>query len=89
MSRAVGLSTSMSAATRQRDERGKCDNTLRGKALERATKAMVPTTLTPFEWEQWYAEHGVPDAHLNKEAEGGAWWRRLLAAWNRQDSTRE
>ena len=40
------------------------DNSLRAKSLGRALAGDVPKTLTPYEWEQWYAEHGVPDSHL-------------------------
>ncbi len=36
---------------------------LRDKALERALGGSVPKTLTPWEWEQWYAEHGQPEEH--------------------------
>ena len=52
------------------------DNSLRGKALERASEEQLPKTLTPWEWQQWYAEHGVPDSH--KSANRGRkkpWWR--------------
>ncbi|MFT4613283.1 MAG: hypothetical protein ACI9NT_000421 [Bacteroidia bacterium] len=39
------------------------DNSLRGRAMQRALGQQVPTTLTPHEWEQWYKEHGMPEAH--------------------------
>lgn len=39
------------------------DNSLRGRAMRRALQKKLPTTLTPYEWEQWYAEHGIPAAH--------------------------
>ena len=39
------------------------DNSLRGKSMRRAMKKTVPNTLTPYEWEQWYAENGVPEEH--------------------------
>ena len=55
------------------------DNSLRGKALERATGQQVPRTLTPWEWQQWYEEHGQPAEHLREAVERPApWWRRLL-----------
>ena len=56
------------------------DLSLRGKALERATGNKVPTTLTPWEWQEWYAEHGVPAAHRSpaSRSKKRAWWRRLL-----------
>ena len=52
------------------------DLSLRGNALRRATQNKVPTTLTPHEWEQWYAEHGVPSSHQQgeKEKKKKRWW---------------
>ena len=56
------------------------DNSLRGKALERATRAAVPKTLTPWEWQQWYAEHGQPPKHRQAEVTPRRrWWQRLLS----------
>ncbi len=56
------------------------DNSLRGKALERATGEQLPRTLTPWEWQQWYDEHGQPSAHRQHNPERRApWWRRLLS----------
>jgi hypothetical protein len=55
------------------------DHSLRAKSLRRATGETVPTTLTPHEWEQWYAEHGVPPTHRTPDrAKRQSWWRRLL-----------
>ena len=55
------------------------DNSLRGKALERATGGDVPKTLTPWEWQQWYAEHGQPAEHRQQSPRRrNPWWRRLL-----------
>lgn len=34
------------------------DNSLRAKALERALSGAKPRTMTPWEWEEWYAAHG-------------------------------
>lgn len=34
------------------------DNSLRAKALERALSGATPRTMTPWEWEEWYAAHG-------------------------------
>jgi hypothetical protein len=52
------------------------DTSLRGKALERALGDRLPTTLTPHEWEQWYAEHGVPASHRQSAADGDRpWWQ--------------
>ncbi len=56
------------------------DNSLQQKALERATGNKVPTTLTPWEWQEWYAEHGVPDSHKPRDAAAPrrSWWQRLF-----------
>ena len=55
------------------------DNTLRGKALERATAEKIPRTLTPWEWQHWYAEHGQPEEHRQPlPAPRRRWWQRLL-----------
>ncbi|MEH6518264.1 MAG: hypothetical protein V7742_16435 [Halioglobus sp.] len=60
------------------------DTSLRAKTLERALEEKIPTTLTPYEWQQWYAEHGVPDSH-SRANPGNVnrlpWWRR----WFRKD----
>ena len=39
----------------------------------------MPKTLTPYEWEQWYAEHGVPHSHLAPQAgkEAIPWLRNM------------
>lgn len=60
------------------DDKDTADNSLRGKSLQRAMSDRVPTTLTPYEWEQWYLEHGIPDSHKAIEQEHQtSWWRRL------------
>ena len=52
------------------------DTSLRAHSMQRALKKKVPTTLTPYEWEQWYAEHGVPDSHReNGDRPRRAWWQ--------------
>ena len=55
------------------------DTSLRAKSLERATGNTPPRTLTPFEWEQWYEEHGVPDSHRKHDTPATPyWWRRFF-----------
>jgi hypothetical protein len=53
------------------------DNSLRGKALQRALQKTTPKTLTAYEWEQWYAEYGVPPSHKNMSEKKRAkpWWQ--------------
>jgi hypothetical protein len=58
-------------------EDGSADTSLRAHSLQRATSGTVPTTLTPYEWEQWYAEHGVPEAHLKPAPDAPLpWWKK-------------
>lgn len=60
------------------------DSTLQGNALKRARGEKLPTTLTAFEWEEWYAEHGVPEEHRVEGAKPAASvWQRLLT-WLRR-----
>ena len=60
------------------------DNSLRGNALRRATKAEVPRTLTAWEWEEYYRINGVPDAHA-KTSTGPkvGFWQRFQAWFQR------
>ena len=51
------------------------DTSLRAGSLQRAMGQTLPKTLTPYEWQQWYAEHGVPDSHINPEKkQTQPWW---------------
>jgi hypothetical protein len=60
-------------------EQATSDTSLRAQSLKRATTGEVPHTLTPHEWEQWYAEHGVPESHTKKELKPAiSWWRTLF-----------
>jgi len=55
------------------------DTSLRAQSLRRAKANEPPRTMTPFEWEQWYAEQGVPEGH--REARRGprrSLWQRLF-----------
>ena len=56
----------------------RADNSLRAKSLERAVGTRPPRTLTPYEWEQWYAQHGIPDSHKGN-VESPSWWTQLRA----------
>jgi len=46
------------------------DHSLSGRAFERAMAQELPTTMTPWEWEQWYDIHGRP-SHTNSAAKSG------------------
>lgn len=55
------------------------DHSLRAKALKRALDNKVPTTLTPWEWQQWYEENGMPEGHrIEPQTQPKPWWRRWL-----------
>ena len=69
-----------SAGLTRNNDRQKMDNSLRGNALRRALQQQVPTTLTPYEWEQWYIEHGIPQAHRQTDKRPARrWWS--LCKW--------
>lgn len=53
------------------------DNSLRGSAMRRALRKKVPRTLTPYEWEAWYEEHGVPQEHDGLESWLTLQWRKV------------
>lgn len=55
------------------------DTSLQAKTLQRALGNKPPRTLTPYEWQQWYAEHGVPDSHTPRR-DKPPWWKELLAS---------
>lgn len=62
------------------------DHSLRGHALRRARSLEAPRTLTAWEWEQWYAEHGVPQQHRAEPSKNRAppWWRSMLGLSGRK-----
>jgi hypothetical protein len=61
------------------EEQAISDTSLRAQSLKRATTGKVPKTLTPHEWEQWYAQHGIPESHTNRERKPTtSWWRALF-----------
>lgn len=54
---------------------------LRAHALEHTDPDYIPKTLTPYEWEQWYAEHGVPESHRRtpqRQPASPSLWLRVL-----------
>jgi hypothetical protein len=62
------------------------DHSLQKQALDRALEKTVPKTLTPWEWEQYYRDNGVPESHKRSASQRPtpkkrqAWWRRLFGA---------
>lgn len=59
----------------QTDKRA--DTSPRRKSLERTLGDEVPMILTPHEWEQWYAENGVPESHRVANRRGGRAWSQF------------
>jgi len=63
------------------------DATLRDKSLEHTDPDYLPRTLTPHEWESYYAEHGVPREHRRPVPDGplgsGGLLRRLRRVFGR------
>ncbi len=55
--------------------RERSDLSLRGKAWSRAVTQRPPRTMTAWEWEEWYARHGVPESHRKPNTDG--WWQRI------------
>jgi hypothetical protein len=72
------------------EEQTNSDLSLRAQSYKRATTSSVPKTLTPHEWEQWYAQHGIPDAHRRDQSTKTlSWWRRLLQRKPRATADRQ
>ncbi|MFT4874246.1 hypothetical protein [Congregibacter sp.] len=44
------------------DDSRPTDNSLQAKAMRRALSGATPRTLTPWEWEEWYAAQGIKKA---------------------------
>ena len=65
------------------------DTSLRGNSLRRALNGKLPRTMTPFEWEQWYSEKGIPEEHKRvyedtHKVTGWAWVKhffRIRRGW--------
>lgn len=55
------------------------DHSLRAQSLKRAMTGRVPRTLTPYEWEQWYEQNGVPESHTRPGGAEISWWQRLFS----------
>ena len=61
---------------------GTGDHSLQAKSLDRALNNRVPKTLTPYEWEEWYSKHGVPDTHREHQSTARfGWFGRWLKHW--------
>ena len=62
------------------------DPSLRAQSLRRALEQRPPRTMTAWEWEEWYAQHGVPAVHrrgVSGSPAATGWWSRLLASLTR------
>lgn len=54
---------------KNKNKEARPEATLRDKSLEHTDPDYVPRTLTPHEWEAYYAEHGVPREHRSAQSE--------------------
>ena len=54
----AALDAAEPASKKQQD--AELDKSLRAQAFRRAESQQPPKTMTPWEWEEWYAQHGVP-----------------------------
>ncbi|MEQ8801084.1 hypothetical protein [Haliea sp.] len=71
---------------RAADAKPEGNTSLQAHALEHTDPDYIPKTLTPHEWEQWYAEHGVPESHRRSRKPGPAapsLWLRVLQFFRR------
>ena len=53
------------------------DSSLQAQSVRRAMSQTPPKTLTAWEWEEWYARHGIPESHRQRET--GGWWAQFLS----------
>ena len=79
------LRAALEHGSKKRHEDKGPDATLRDKSLEHTDPDYVPRTLTPHEWQAWYAQHGVPPGHrpaAQREQDGASgltqWLRRIF-----------
>lgn len=58
-------------------------NTLRAHSFDHLSDDYLPKTMTPYEWLEYYEQHGVPESH-KQQVEPTAkpakrpWWQRLF-----------
>lgn len=57
------------------------DRSLRGQALRRADNDQIPRTLTAWEWEEYYQQHGQPEAHTATDGKASPTWRARFRQW--------
>ncbi|TDG13625.1 hypothetical protein E2F43_08855 [Seongchinamella unica] len=52
------------------------DSSLQASSLRRALAGEPPNTLTPYEWLEWYRQHGQPAAHrVNRQRPRRLWYK--------------
>ena len=64
------------------EEGRRADTSLQAKSLARAIDGTPPKTLTPYEWQQWYKDHGVPASHRPEAPDRRRWWQ----FWRKTDA---
>jgi hypothetical protein len=63
---------------------------LRDQSLRHTQEDYVPRTLTPFEWEEYYRDHGVPEGHRRQPENRDRatplrrWFARVLGVSSRR-----
>lgn len=58
------------------------DHSLRGRSLRHTEEDYVPKTLTPYEWLEYYEQHGIPESHISfkkHQAKPISLWQKLMA----------
>jgi ubiquinone biosynthesis monooxygenase Coq7 len=65
------------------------DHSLRQQAWDRALSGAPPKTMTPWEWQDWYATQGVPATHTEVTTDITQHWPSWLIADLRSDHAGE
>jgi len=54
------------------------DSSLQASSLRRAQGESPPNTLTPYEWLEWYRQHGQPKEHRVARRKPRRFWYKLF-----------
>lgn len=54
------------------------DSSLQAASLKRSRSKEAPTTLTPYEWLEWYQRYGQPASHRASGPRPRRLWYRLF-----------
>ena len=70
-----------------KDDEPAADHSLRGRSLRHTEKDYVPKTLTPYEWLEYYEQHGVPESHKNIDnplPQKTHWYQKIIKLFSRR-----